>query len=184
MASRHGSHTLPLGVGSPITNGSFGKSPTSHGFDWHLMTVEGVSSFLNVNPNALGFEFSGEEPDSFTLMNQTAPVQAQKDYVLAVDYRTSGIAPGSGIAWPVTDERTGAVLARTASLSAEQGGTAHACFTAPDGAAFVNLVAALPAAAGHGTGGGKACSERSETLRRTDCPEKKISPSGAASPAF
>ena len=103
------------------------------------MTVEGVSSFLNVNPNALGFEFSGDEPDSFTLMNQVAPVQAQKDYVLAVDYGTSGIAPGSGIAWLVTEERTGAVLARTASLSAEQGGTAYACFTAPDGAAFVNL---------------------------------------------
>ena len=68
----------PLNADSPVTNGSFGRSPTSHGFDWHLMTVEGMSSFLNVDPNALGFEFSGEEPDSFTLMNQAVPVQAGK----------------------------------------------------------------------------------------------------------
>jgi hypothetical protein len=128
-----------LSVDFPVTNDKFARSPTSRGFDWHLTTVDGVSSFLNVSPNALGFEFSGEEPDSFTLMNQTAPVQAQREYALAVDYGTSGIATGSGIEWLVTDERTGAVLARTASLSAEAGGTAKACFTAPEGAAFVNL---------------------------------------------
>ena len=128
-----------LGLDSPVTNGNFARSPTSRGFDWHLMTVDGVSSFLNVSPNALGFEFSGEEPDSFTLMNQSAPVQAQKKYALAVDYGTSGIAPDSGIEWLVTDEQTGTVLARTASLSAEAGGIAKACFTAPEGTAFVNL---------------------------------------------
>ena len=92
------------------------------------MTVGGMSSFLNVHPNALGFEFSGEEPDSFTLMSQVVPVQSQKHYVFAVDYETSGIAPGSGIEWLVTDERTGALLGRTGSLSAEQGGEAYACF--------------------------------------------------------
>jgi hypothetical protein len=46
--------------------------------------------------------------------------------------------------WRVTDPRnanqtTGAVLAKTANLSAEPGGRANACFTAPDGTAFVNL---------------------------------------------
>ena len=129
----------PLNADSLVTNGSFGRSPTSHGFDWHLMTVEGMSSFLNVDPSALGFEFSGEEPDSFTLMNQAVPVQAGKSYRLAVDYGTSGIAPGSGIEWSVTEQRTGAVLGGTGCLSAEQGGEAYACFSAPDGTAFVNL---------------------------------------------
>ena len=90
-----------------------------------------MSSFLNVSPNALGFEFSGEEPDNITLMNQTAPVQAQKEYALAVEYGTSGIAPGSGIDWLVTDERTGAVLARTASLSAEPVGDSKSLLHRP-----------------------------------------------------
>jgi tetratricopeptide (TPR) repeat protein len=123
----------------PVINGGFSKSPLSHGFDWRLKTVEGVSSYLDVHPSALGFEFSGEEPDSFLLLNQTVPVKAPGDYVLAVDYATSGIAPGSGLTWQATNAQSGAVLARTASLSAEQGSTVHACFIAPEGAAFVNL---------------------------------------------
>jgi hypothetical protein len=128
------------GADSPVTNSDFGKSPLSHGFDWRLPTVQGVSTFLNANPNTLGFEFSGEEPDSFLLLKQTVPVQRQKAYALTVDYGTSGIPPGSGIEWRVTDAHTSAVLARTTSLSAEQGGRAATCFTTPEEAAFVNLV--------------------------------------------
>jgi tetratricopeptide (TPR) repeat protein len=136
LASRL-SYSAP-GGGQLVTNGSFGRPPTSHGFDWHVMTVDGVSSYLNADPNALGFEFSGEEPDGFTLMTQTVPVQARKAYALAVDYRSDGIAPGSGLSWAVSDERTGTVLARTTSLSSGTGG-AYACFTAPDGTAFIRL---------------------------------------------
>jgi tetratricopeptide (TPR) repeat protein len=132
-----------LGADSPVTNSDFGKSPLSRGFDWHLRTVEGVSSFLNANPNALGFEFSGEEPDSFLLLNQTAPIQGKKNYALRVDYGTSGIPADSGIEWQVTDARTGALLARTTSLSSEkggeQGGTVTTCFSTPEETGFVNL---------------------------------------------
>jgi tetratricopeptide (TPR) repeat protein len=130
---------LVAGSADAVTNGEFGRSPISRGFDWRLKTVEGVSSFLNVNPNTLGFDFSGEEPDSFLIMNQVAPVQPQKHYVLAIDYATTGIPPGSGIEWLVTDLVSGAVLARTGSLSAEQGGETSACFVATDGTKFVNL---------------------------------------------
>ena len=141
LAERHQIPYAQLVAGSAdaVTNGGFGKSPSSRGFDWRLKPVEGVSSFLNVNPNALGFDFSGEEPDSFLIMNQAAPVQPQKHYLLAIDYETSGIPPGSGIEWLVTDVASGAVLARTGSLSAERGGEASACFAATDGTKFVNL---------------------------------------------
>jgi hypothetical protein len=175
-----------LGVDSPVTNAEFARSPTSRGFDWHLMTVDGVSSFLNVSPNTLGFEFSGEEPDSFTLMNQTVPVQAQKEYALAVDYGTSGIAPDSGIDWQVTDERTGTVLARTGSLSAEPGGIAKACFTAPEGATFVNLSLLYQRLPGTVRVEGKLFMKGVELTAATagDCTDEKISTSKAASPAF
>jgi hypothetical protein len=152
MEQQHSDLALPLwnGVAARIsypkladsdivTNGSFSKSPLSHGFDWRLMTIEGVSSYLDVHPNALGFEFSGEEPDSFLLLKQTVPIKAQGDYALTADYQTSGIAPGSGLEWQVIDPRTSAVLARTPSLSAEQGGSASARFAAPEGADFVSL---------------------------------------------
>ncbi len=137
LAARTSSPTL--GADSPVTNSDFAKSPLSHGFDWHLTTVEGVSSFLNTNPNALGFEFSGEEPDSFLLLHQTAPVHGKQNYVLEVDYETSGIPAGSGIEWQVTDAQTGAALARTTSLSADQGGRVTTCFTTPEKTEFVNL---------------------------------------------
>jgi hypothetical protein len=169
-----------------ITNGGFGQSPISRGFDWHLKTVEGVSSFLNVNPNALGFEFSGDEPNGFLLMDQTAPVEERKKYALVVHYQTTGIAPGSGLQWSVTDDRSGAVLARTGSLSAEQGGEAYACFAAPDAPAFVHLSLLYQRQPGTVRVEGKlALKEVSLTGATVEhCPEQKISTSGAASPGL
>jgi hypothetical protein len=188
LAERHQIPYAQLVAGSAdsVTNARFGKSPISRGFDWHLKTVEGVSSFLNVSPNAMGFEFSGDEPDSFLLMNQAAPVQAQRNYALVVDYGTTGIAPGSGIAWLVTDDRSGAVLAKTASLSAEQGGQAYACFAAPEGAAFVNLSLLYQRQPGRVRVEGKLALKEVRLSGATaeDCPGEKISTSGADSPAF
>jgi hypothetical protein len=179
-----------LGADSPVTNGDFGKSPLSHGFDWRLQTVEGVSSFLNVNPNTLGFEFSGEEPDSFLLLNQTAPVHARENYVLTVDYGTSGIPPGSGIEWQVTDARTGAILARTMSLSSkqggEQGGIATTCFTTPEETAFVNLSLLYQRQPGTVRVEGKLALKAVRLSGATagDCAAEKISNSRADSPAL
>jgi hypothetical protein len=179
-----------LGADSPVTNSDFGKSPLSHGFDWHLQTVEGVSSFLNTNPNALGFEFSGEEPDSFLLLSQTAPVHAQKNYALTVDYGTSGIPPGSGIEWQVTDEQTGAVLSRTTSLSSErggeQGGIATSCFTTPANVAFVNLSLLYQRQPGTVRVEGKLALKGVRLSAGTagDCAAEKISNSRADSPAL
>ncbi len=169
-----------------VTNGEFGKSPISRGFDWHLRTVEGVSSFLNSSPNALGFEFSGDEPDGFLLMDQTVPVQEGKNYALAVRYATTGIAPGSGLTWSVAEDRSGAVLGRTESLSADQGGAAYACFAAPAGAAFVRLFLAYQRQPGTVRVEGKLALKG---VRLTDataehCREQKFSTSVADSPAF
>ncbi len=169
-----------------ITNGGFGQSPISRGFDWHLKTVEGVSSFLNVSPNALGFEFSGDEPDGFLLMDQTAPVEPGKKYELAVHYQTTGIPPGSGVEWSVTDDRSGAVLARTGNLSAEQGGAAYACFAAPGGPAFVRLSLLYQRQPGTVRVEGKLTLKEVRLTGATaeHCPEQKISTSGAASPGL
>jgi tetratricopeptide (TPR) repeat protein len=180
LASRT-SYSAPAG-GQLVTNATFGRPPSSHGFDWRLMTVEGVSSYLNADPNALGFEFSGEEPDGFTLMTQTVPVEARKAYTLAVDYRSDGIAPGSGLLWAVSDERTGTVLARTASLSSGTGG-AYACFTAPDGAAFIRLSLDYQRQPGTVRVEGKLAL-REVRVSAGDCPAQKNSAFGAASKGF
>jgi tetratricopeptide (TPR) repeat protein len=140
-------NTLAAGGQAPpaqagkVTNGNFARAPLSLGFDWRLPPVEGVTSFLNSNPNALGFEFSGNEPDNFVLMSQTVPVEPANSYILAVPYRTQGIIAGSGITWRV-EAQSGTVLAQSGSLAAEQGGQAAACFSAPRDGSFVNLVLA------------------------------------------
>jgi tetratricopeptide (TPR) repeat protein len=167
--------------GTLVTNGSFGRPPTSHGFDWHVVPVDGVSSYLNADPNALGFEFSGDEPDGFTLMTQTVAVQEGNAYTLAVDYRSDGIAAGSGLSWAVSDERTGTVLARTPSLSSEGGwARAYACFTAPDGAAFSRLSLEYQRQSGTVRSQGKLAL-REVRLSTGNCPAQKNSASGAAS---
>ncbi len=187
LAPRIGSP--PLGANSPVTNGDFGRSPLSHGFDWHLAPVDGVSSFLNSNPNALGFEFSGEEPDSFQLLNQTAPVHGNTTYALTVDYETSGIPAGSGIAWLVTDARTGAVLAKTPNLSSEhrgeQGDAGTTCFTIPQETGFVNLSLLYQRQPGTVRVDGKLALKdvRLATASNGACAGEKISNSKAASPA-
>lgn len=175
-----------LGADAPLTNGDFGRSPLSHGFDWHLTTVDGVSSFWNRNPNALGFEFSGEEPDSFQLLNQTAPVHGDTNYALTVDYGTSGIPSGSGIVWRVADARTGAVLAKTTSLSSEQGGTVTTCFTTSEETGFVNLSLLYRRQLGTMRVEGKLALKgvRLSAAIDRNCAGEKISNSKADSPAL
>jgi tetratricopeptide (TPR) repeat protein len=184
LATRGQIAYAPVTPTDPVTNGGFGKSPLSRGFDWHLKTVEGVSSFLNASPNALGFEFSGDEPDGFLLMDQTAPVEARKNYALVVRYATTGIVPGSGLEWSVTDERSGAVLARTGSLSAEAGGEAYACFAAPDGAAHLSLLYQRQPGTVRIEGKLALKEVRLTAAAAEHCPGEKISTSGADSPAF
>ena len=191
LAASHRVSYAPTGMSpmNPITNGSFSSSPLSRGFDWRLTTVAGVSTFLNNAPNqphALGFEFSGDEPDSFLMMSQVAPVRALQDYALLVAYSTTGIPAGSGIVWTVTDARSGAILGRTASLAAEQEGKAVACFAAPAGSAFVDLSLRYQRQPGTVRIEGKlALQQVSLSIATTAvCPAKKIEASRAASPGF
>jgi tetratricopeptide (TPR) repeat protein len=141
LAERHkiAYSSLAAGSANAITNGSFSKSPTSVGFDWHLGNQRGVSVFLNTSPNALGFEFSGDEAENALLMYQVAPVQPKSFYTLTIDYSTSQIPDRSGIEWVVTDQQSVAVLARSGSLSAERGVSSATCFLIPDGVRFVNV---------------------------------------------
>ena len=168
-----------------ITNGQFAQSPTSLGFDWHMPAIDGVSSFLNTSPNALGFELSGQEPDGFVLLSQVAPIEPEKTYVLMVDYATTGIPPGSGLAWKVTDDRSGTLLAQTPSLNAQQGGHTVACFATAKDSSFVNLSLAYQRQPGSVRPEGKLALKQVRLLPATanQCP-MKISNSAAASPAF
>jgi hypothetical protein len=132
-------HALIPGSANAITNATFSRQPSSSGFDWRVGNPTGISAFFNTNPNALGFEFSGDEAETALLMWQVVPVLPGKTYKLMVDYATKGLPEKSGIKWIITDFMSGAILGRTENLSADQGGNTVACFTTPDGVKFAYL---------------------------------------------
>jgi tetratricopeptide (TPR) repeat protein len=124
---------------SPVTNADFSHPTLAHGFDWRLSPVEGVTSAWNDASRSLEFEFSGNQAEHLVLMTEIVPLRPGTSYALAVDYTTSGIAPGSGIRWYVSDLATGRQLAQTDSLAGGQGSTASACFVTPPAGGFAEL---------------------------------------------
>lgn len=137
-------HQIPLaavksGSGDAVTNGDFARQPLSRGFDWHLTNPDGVSAFLNANPSALGFEFSGRESESILLMSQVVPVEPQQPYTLAVEDASADIPGGSGLEMEVADAASGSVLARTTGFAAGRQ-QSRACFTTPQNVHFLTLM--------------------------------------------
>src|SRR4029077_3815419 len=57
-----------------LTNGDFRVSPTSHGFDWRLAAVEGVSASIDEG-GGLRLSFSGKQPENCAPVTQFVPVQ-------------------------------------------------------------------------------------------------------------
>jgi hypothetical protein len=137
-------HQIPFsavspGSGDAITNGSFVRQPLSRGFDWRLANPDGVSAFLNTDPPALGFEFSGRESESLLLLSEVVPVLPKKPYTLSIESASSDIAPGSGLELVAADTASGELLARTPGL-AGSGQVRQVCFSTPQDVRFLTLM--------------------------------------------
>ena len=105
---------LAPGQGVSLTNGSFAKEFLSQGFDWRVSTPDGVFFRHDTSPPGLQFDFSGKQPEQCELLSEFVPVEAAKEYRLAVNYETSGLAGDTGVAWRVVDTKSGADLLRGA----------------------------------------------------------------------
>ncbi len=123
-----GTHAIPYRAmrpeaGQSLTNGDFLSFPASQGFDWRLPAVAGVTA-LPAGPDGLRITFSGDQPESCEVLTQCLPVLANSRYELRFRYLTSGIAPGAGLTWQVTNLTGARILARGASLASnsETGG--------------------------------------------------------------
>ena len=119
-------------AGRSLTNGSFDREPTSLGFDWRIPKIDGVSVLRTADPRALRFTLSHKQPDACDLLVQIAPVAAGRRYRLSLSYRTSGIAPASGLRF-----RAGAALGP--DLSSESWTSAVFDFTPADPRAALTL---------------------------------------------
>lgn len=134
---------IPFGELNPsgetvLTNGAFAVSPTSQGFDWRLPGAEGISAAREENPVGLRLTFSGREPETAEALVQFAPANGATDYLLKFRYRTSRIAPGSGLAWRITD-LSGASLGVGKSLSSEKETEEQVAFRTPAGCRMVRV---------------------------------------------
>ena len=138
-------HRIPFHAIHPrskpaVTNADFILSPTSIGFDWHLPTVTGINASQENDHGGLRLEFSSDQPESVEILTQVLAVQPNTAYNFMFDYSTSGIAPGTGLTWSVTNLGTGSVLATSDSLSADKGTVGHLDFTVPADSKFVRVL--------------------------------------------
>lgn len=137
-------HRIP-GEGAPaergklLYNGDFAASPTRHGFDWRLPTIEGIGAAREENPVGLRLAFSGAQPEDAEPLVQLTPVDENTAYTLAFGYRTSGIAAGTGLYWRIGDANRGDVIVSGESLASDDPVEDHIAFVAPPGCRLVRV---------------------------------------------
>jgi len=117
-------------------NATFARDPQPVAFDWSLPVYEGLHSWPG--SSGLEAEFSGRQPESCTIAEQIVPL-ASGYYNFSYSYRTSGIAPGTGIEWQIQDAKTSAVLASSSHLSSDTLKRESVAFSVPPAASLVRL---------------------------------------------
>lgn len=127
--------------GPSLTNGDFRIPPLSRGFDWRVHAVEGVSVSRRESQPALRITFSGRQPESCEVLSQFVPLLPGREYRLRFRYRTSEIAPSTGVRWRIFDAATGAELEdRSSHLSSEEEIQQEVSFSAPTETHMARLV--------------------------------------------
>jgi tetratricopeptide (TPR) repeat protein len=145
-------HRIPYEVLAPasgrsLTDGDFTILPTSQGFDWRLPVIGGVTTLLDEQP-ALRISFSGRQPESCEVLTQFLPVLESSPYELRFSYRTTGIAPETGLRWRLTDLNGTKILVQGESLASESERDGTFAFRTPAGAGLVRLTLAYQRALG------------------------------------
>jgi tetratricopeptide (TPR) repeat protein len=137
-------HRIPYSVlapasGTSLTDGGFTILPTSQGFDWRLPSVDGVTTLLDERPAGLRISFSGRQPEDCDVLTQILPVAESSNYEFRFLYRTSGIDPGTGLAWRITDLNGAKILAQGESLASESETEGRLPFKTPAGSGLERL---------------------------------------------
>jgi len=97
-------------------NGDFARVPMPVSFDWSLADYSGLHSWPG--PSGLETELNGTQPEDCTIAEQAVPL-TPGSYKLSYAYRTTDIAPDTGIRWQIVDAKSNAVLATSDDLSSD-----------------------------------------------------------------
>jgi len=92
-------------VGRILTNGDLARAPLNLGFDWRVGQAEGITE--SWKPSELIFNFSGSQPESCVLLEQTIFL-GPGHFRLRFDY-LAGDGPATGIHW-LLDNKEGPAM--------------------------------------------------------------------------
>ena len=87
---------LAAQMGRSLTNGDFGVPNVNAGFDWRFTPPAGIYVERAGKPAAVFVSFTGQQPEDCRILSQYVPVLPNREYVLAVRYRATGIPAESG----------------------------------------------------------------------------------------
>jgi hypothetical protein len=83
-----------------LVNAALDAAPTGTGFDWRLGASPGLSAGALTSPGHPGqieARFSGDQPDTGEVVSQYLALRSGARYRLSFDYRTSDLAPPTGL---------------------------------------------------------------------------------------
>ena len=143
LAAAHSIGYEPLDPqhGHILTNTELEIAPESHGFDWRVAGLEGVTASREESPSGLRLSFSGRQPESCEPLVQFLPVEGDTSYKVEFRYRTDSASTDSGLRWRATDAG-GALLAETGPLSSSDPAEGSLIFRTPRGSLLVRLTLA------------------------------------------
>ena len=139
---------LAPGSGRSLSDGDFAVSPTSQGFAWRMPDTAGVATLLDSQPAGLRISFSGRQAENCDVLTQVLPVMESSNYELRFLYRTTGIAPQTGLGWRIMDLYGSKTLAQGESLASESEREGQFPFRTPASTTLVRLTLAYRRALG------------------------------------
>jgi tetratricopeptide (TPR) repeat protein len=128
-------HWIVADTGAP-NNANFAREPLPVRFDWALSSSVGLHSWPG--PSGLQTEFSGEQPESCTIAEQSI-VLPPGNYEMVSSYRTEAIAPQTGLRWQIVSADPERVLAESPNLSSEALSYADAAFSVSPASSPIRL---------------------------------------------
>jgi hypothetical protein len=91
-------YRIPSGS-QPITNGHFKTAFFRHGFDWMPAEVDGIRLEQFPSEGVLRIEFSGDEPERATLLQQYVPLDPDRTYDVRWQMESRLRDAPSGLRW-------------------------------------------------------------------------------------
>ncbi len=91
----------------PVTNGDFRRTLYQHGFDWIPLSPRGVRVDQIASESLIRLQFSGDEPEQCSILEQYIPLEANRTYDLRWRVQAALAEEPSGLSWHLVPVKQG-----------------------------------------------------------------------------